>query len=281
MSLSSEALSNKSKGSSGSNGANSSGINVGGLERLACAIAGGALGVFGLRRRSAGGLILTVAGAALLYRGGTGYCNAYQALGITTAKASDHNAGEHDREVARDVHVEKSIIIDKSPEELYTFWRQFENLPRFMDHLESVNSVGLNRWHWVAKGPVGTRPEWDAEIYNEKPNELIAWRSLDGTVTNAGSVHFAPATGERGTQVKVVLNYNAPGGRVSALLAKLFGQEPGQMIEGDLRRLKQILETGEIASVQGQPSGREAVKPSPDVTTADAATKSASVSSSR
>lgn len=263
MSLNSDVLSNNSiEKSSSSDGTNTSSINVGGIERLACAITGGALTAYGLRRRSAGGLILTLAGAALLHRGGTGHCNTYQALGITTANRGDSNASRHDRDVARDVHVEKSIIIDKSPEELYSFWRDFENLPRFMDHLESVNSVGFNRWHWVAKGPVGTRPEWDAEIYNEKPNELIAWRSLDGTVTNAGSVHFEPAAGERGTQVKVVLNYNAPGGKVSALLAKLFGQEPGQMIEGDLRRLKQILETGEIARVAGQPSGREAIKSS-------------------
>jgi len=257
MSLNSEVLSNNQIDRS--NEASASGINVGGIERLACAITGGALTVCGLRRRSAGGLLLTLAGAALLHRGGTGHCNTYQALGITTANRRDANAREHEQAVARDVHVEKSIIIDKSPEELYSFWRDFENLPRFMDHLESVNSVGFNRWHWVAKGPVGTRPEWDAEIYNEKPNELIAWRSLDGTVTNAGSVHFEPASGERGTQVKVVLNYNAPGGKVSALLAKIFGQEPGQMIEGDLRRLKQILETGEIASAEGQPSGREPI----------------------
>lgn len=265
MSLNSEVLSNNTSDKSlSSNRDNSSGVNVGGIERLACAIAGGALAAYGLRRRSASGLILTLAGAALVHRGGTGHCNTYQALGISTNQSSDHKASERGASVARDVHVEKSIVIDKSPEELYSFWRDFENLPRFMDHLESVNNVGLNRWHWVAKGPVGTRPEWDAEIYNEKPNELIAWRSLDGTVTNAGSVHFEPAPGEPGTQVKVVLNYNAPGGKVSALLAKLFGQEPGQMIEGDLRRLKQILEAEEIASVASQTSGRDAVNSSTD-----------------
>jgi len=138
MSLNSEVLAG-----SGDKSSSSSGINVGGAERFACAIAGGALAAYGLRRRSAGGLVLTLAGAALLHRGGTGHCNTYQALGITTAHPSDHNASEDDRGVARDVHVEKSIIIDKSPEELYSFWRDFENLPRFMDHLESVNSVGL------------------------------------------------------------------------------------------------------------------------------------------
>lgn len=247
MSLNSEVISKNNSGTHSRRNGGDSGVNVGGIERLACAIAGGALAAYGFRRRSAGGLILTLAGAALLHRGGTGHCNTYQVLGITTADNS-----ELDNRVARDVHVEKSIIIDKSADELYSFWRDFENLPRFMDHLESVNSVGFNRWHWVAKGPVGTRPEWDAEIYNEKPNELIAWRSLDGNITNAGSVHFEPARDERGTQVRVIMNYNAPGGKVSALVAKVFGHEPGQMIEGDLRRLKELFERGEIARVESR-----------------------------
>jgi uncharacterized membrane protein len=241
-----------------------SGINVARIERLACAVAGGALALYGLRRRSISGLVLSAAGAALLHRGSTGHCNVYEALGINSANGSDKEVP-----VARDVHVEKSITINASPEELYAFWRQFENLPLFMDHLESVTNLGFNRWHWVAKGPLGARVEWDAEIYNEKPNEMIAWRSLEGSdITNAGSVHFEPAPGERGTQVKVVLNYNAPAGKFGALLAKLFGQEPGQIIEEDLRRLKQILETGEIATVEGQPSGRdESARPLSEVKT--------------
>jgi len=227
-------------------------INVGEIERVACAVAGGALALYGLRRRTLGGLVLTLAGTALVHRGATGHCNTYEALGITT-----NSDGNTSAPVAKDIHVEKSITIGKSPEELYSFWRQFDNLPRFMKHLESVTCTGLNQWHWIAKGPVGTDVEWDAEIYNEKPNELIAWRSLPGAdITNAGSVRFEPA-GERGTVVKVNLNYNAPGGKVSAFLAKLFGQEPGQIIEEDLRRLKQILETGEIATTEGQPSGRD------------------------
>jgi uncharacterized membrane protein len=271
MSVNADVISNNtSEESSRSDNPKGSGINVGDIERLASAIAGGALAVYGLRQRSVSGLGITLAGAALLHRGAAGHCNTYQALGISTAKETTHDA-----DVARDVHVEKSIIIDKSPEELYNFWRQFENLPRFMDHLESVNSVGFNRWHWVAKGPAGVTPEWDAEIYNEKANELIAWRSLDGNFTNAGSVRFEPAPGERGTLVKVVMNYNAPGGKVSALLAKLFGQEPGQVIEGDLRRLKQILETGEVATIEGQPSGRHATKISTDSTSADQPAESA------
>src|SRR5688500_6708828 len=134
MSLNSEVLSNVSLEKSSDEQDNISGINVGGIERLACAITGGALTVYGFRKRSAGGLILTLAGAALLHRGGTGHCNTYQALGITTANRGDSNPRENNHDVARDVHVEKSIIIGKSPEELYSFWRDFENLPRFMDH---------------------------------------------------------------------------------------------------------------------------------------------------
>ena len=233
----------------------SSAINVGEIERMASAIAGGALAVYGLRQRSIGGLCLTLAGTALLHRGVTGHCNTYQFLGLTTNSTT---AADGEAPVARDVHVEKAIAIDKTPEELFSFWRQFENLPRFMKHLESVTCTGLNRSHWVAKGPAGKQVEWDAEIYNEKPNEMIAWRSLEGAdVVNAGSVHFRPL-GVRGTEVKVVLNYNLPGGKISALFAKLFGAEPGQMIADDLRRLKQILETGEAATTEGQTSGRAA-----------------------
>ena len=249
MSFNEQILSGDNEGSRVS----TNGINVGEIERGASAIAGGALALYGLRRRTWGGLILTLAGTALVHRGATGHCNTYEVLGITTKRNGDKAAP-----VAKDIHVEKSITIGKSPEELYSFWRQFDNLPRFMKHLESVTCTDLNRSHWIAKGPAGTNVEWDAEIYNEKPNELIAWRSLPGAdITNAGSVRFE-AAGERGTVVKVNLNYNAPGGKVSAFLAKLFGQEPGQIIEEDLRRLKQILETGEIATIEGQPSGRDA-----------------------
>jgi uncharacterized membrane protein len=142
--------------------------------------------------------------------------------------------------------------------DLYRFWRNFENLPRFMENLESVAECDDNISHWVARGPGGAKVEWDAEIYNEKEGELIAWRSLPGAdITNAGSVHFEEAPGGRGTYVKVILNYNPPGGKAAALFAKLFGKEPGQLVEHNLKRLKQFIETGEIPTTAGQPSGRE------------------------
>jgi len=163
----------------------------------------------------------------------------------------------NDGNVARDVHVETSIMIDKSPHELFAFWRDFKNLPLFMKHLESVTTMDDGRTRWVAKGIGGIRAEWDAEIYNEIENELIAWRSVDNAdVVNAGSVRFQAAPSGHGTYVRVTLNYNPPAGSVGATLAQLLGTEPGQLIKEELRRLKQLLETGEISTIDGQSSGR-------------------------
>jgi uncharacterized membrane protein len=226
------------------------GVNVGKYERIASAVGGGALVGYAIKSRSKAGIALGLIGAGLLYRGTTGQCEAYRALGVNTADTGD--------DVARDVHIEKSITIGVSPNELYKFWRNFENLPQFMEDLESVTPLDGNRSHWVAKGPAGKKVEWDAEIYNEKEGELIAWRSLpESDITNAGSVHFEEAPGGRGTYLKVVLNYNPPGGKAAQLFAKLFGKEPGQLVDSNLRRLKQLLEVGEIPTTEGQTSGRE------------------------
>ncbi|TMC89174.1 MAG: SRPBCC family protein, partial [Chloroflexi bacterium] len=139
----------------------------------------------------------------------------------------------------------------------YRFWRNFENLPRFMEHLKSVTVIDNKHSHWVARAPAGTSVEWDAEIINERENELIAWRSVgDATIGNAGSVHFTPAPGGRGTEVKVVLEYDPPAGRAGVIMARLFGEEPDQQVREDLRHFKEIMEAGEIPTTEGQPSGR-------------------------
>ncbi|HUS15005.1 MAG TPA: SRPBCC family protein [Chloroflexia bacterium] len=143
--------------------------------------------------------------------------------------------------------VKKVVTIDRSPAELYSFWHNFEQLPRFMRHLEAVQVTGPGRSHWVAKGPAGKTVEWDAEITDDQPNERIAWRSLEGAdVPNAGSVRFTPATGGRGTWVQVELEYDPPGGKAGALVAKIFGEEPEKQVYDDLRAFKQVMEVGEI-----------------------------------
>jgi uncharacterized membrane protein len=154
-------------------------------------------------------------------------------------------------------HLVKSLTINRTPEELYQFWHDFENLPRFMSHLVSVKVTGDKRSHWAAKAPGGTTVEWDAEIITDTPNEVIAWRSLEGSdVDNAGSVRFERAPGGRGTIVQVKMQYRPPGGVVGSAVATLLGQSPEKEIKIDLLRFKQLIETGEIARTEGQPAGR-------------------------
>ncbi len=149
------------------------------------------------------------------------------------------------------IPVNKSIIVNATAEEVYSYWRDFENLPRFMHYLESVSVTGEGRSHWVAKAPGGS-VEWDAEVTEDRPNELIAWRSLEGSeVETSGSVRFEPAVGGRGTVVHVQLDYSPPGGVVGALVAKLFGEDPGAQMQIDLRRFKQVIELGEVVVSDG------------------------------
>jgi uncharacterized membrane protein len=155
------------------------------------------------------------------------------------------------------IKVEKSVFVNRPAEELYRFWRNFENLPRFMDHLESVTVLDENRSHWVAKAPAGTKVEWDATIHNEIENQLIAWRSLPGAdVNNAGSVHFTPVADGEATEVRVVLSYEPPAGKLGAAVAKLFGEEPSKQVEDDLRRFKQVAEAAETSGNSRHPAPR-------------------------
>ena len=143
--------------------------------------------------------------------------------------------------------VKQAVTVNRPPDEVYRFWHDFQNLPRFMEHLEAVQVSGDGRSHWTAKGPAGTKAEWDARIVEDRPGELIAWRSEDGSaVETSGSVRFAPAPAGRGTEVRVQLRYSPPGGVFGVGVAKLLGKEPGQQVEGDLRRFKQVMELGEI-----------------------------------
>ena len=184
-------------------------------------------------------------GGALAWRGATGHCMVYEALGISTNDDID-NERQVSVPYGRGVRVEKSVTVNASPEVLYRFWRNFENLPRFMSHLESVKVIDDQRSHWVAKGPAGSTVEWDAEIINEIPDELIGWRSVDGSeVRNAGSVHFTRGT--RGTEVKVVLRYDPPAGLIGAAIARLFGKDPAHEVQEDLRQFEQLIATGKIA----------------------------------
>jgi uncharacterized membrane protein len=158
------------------------------------------------------------------------------------------------------VKVAHRVAVSPLPEECYAFWRELENLPRFMEHLQSVERRGNGTSHWVAKAPLGRRVEWDSEITDDRPNELLAWRSLPGSdVESAGVVRFERLPGDRGTLVDVELRYRPPGGAVGEMLAEVTGEAPQQQVEGDLRRFKQMIEAGEIATTRGQSSGRRSL----------------------
>jgi uncharacterized membrane protein len=155
----------------------------------------------------------------------------------------------------RGIHVEEAVTINKPVADVYRFWRNFENLPQFMKHLDSVAVREGGISHWVARGPAGMKVEWDARIINEIDGKVIGWQSLEGsTISTAGSVNFDAAP--QGTRVTVHLQYNPPAGKLGAAVARLFGEEPNLQVREDLHRLKQLFETGEIATTEGQPSGR-------------------------
>jgi uncharacterized membrane protein len=219
--------------------------NLGDFERWASIAAGAGFVAYGLSRLKSTGWLYAGLGALALRRGVTAHCDLYEKLGINTAGTADDTRAA--LRGTRGVNVLESVTINRPIELLYRFWRNLENLPQFMRHLESVERVTDTISHWRAQGPAGTVVEWDAEIFNEIPNKLIAWRSLEGSdVVSAGSVNFDLAP-RGGTRVTVHLQYNPLGGKVGVAIARLFGADAETEIRADLRRFKQLLEAGEAA----------------------------------
>ncbi len=216
-------------------------LNVGPTERLATALAGGLLAAYGLRKER-GGWPMALLGGALVLTGATGRSPIYKALGVSTAGAQT-------------VQIEHAITVNVEPQRLYDFWRNFENLPRVMPHLVEVRTHGESRSHWVARAPGGTRVEWDAELVEDQAPHLIAWRALPGQaqVWSAGTVRFQPAPGDRGTEVRVHMEYAPPAGPIGQAVAKLAGEEPDNQVLDSLRRLKMIFEAGEVATSAMRP----------------------------
>lgn len=159
------------------------------------------------------------------------------------------------QESGQRTHAKAAVTVRRPRDEVYAAWHDFRTLPQFMTHLESVEQRPGGRTHWKATGPAGRTVEWDAEVVEDRPGELIAWRSVGGLAQHAGSVRFLPAPGDRGTEIHLDLEYSPPGGALGTTVARLFGEEPEQQIEDDLRRFKQLLETGVIVRSEGSPEG--------------------------
>lgn len=224
--------------------------NVGGSERWASVVAGSALAAYGLGRRDGGGTLMAIVGAALLYRGATARCPVYSALSVSTAgdaDARDANGAPTSRAAAfrasDAVKIERSIVVNRSPAELYALWKDPLNLPQFMDWLEEVHPIDGRHARWKARGPAGTTIEWVAEVINEVPDSLIAWKSVaNPDIKNAGSVHFRQQPGSDATEVRLVFEWVPPGGRAGMAVARLLGNDPANRIAAGLKKFKRLAE---------------------------------------
>ncbi|MBC7529887.1 MAG: DUF2892 domain-containing protein [Chthonomonadaceae bacterium] len=217
--------------------------NVGEQERKLSLLGGGLMILAGLRHlRSPLGWSALALGAGLVSRGATGKCAYYSGLGVNTHES------EKEGFVARSV-----VTINRPVEDLYSYWRKLENLPKLMSHLESVTEIDAIHSHWVAMAPLGTSVSWDAIITRDVPNEAIHWEAMPGsTIRNAGHVTFVPLSHGRGTEVHAHLRYFPPAGAIGVGIAKLFGEDPQKQFADDLLRFKQFMETGENAVTAGQ-----------------------------
>jgi uncharacterized membrane protein len=222
-------------------------VNVGEGERYGSIVAGAALAAAGLSRRNLPGLFVAAVGGLFILRGLGGHCRLYDSIGVSTS--TRHTSGVPDRTGHK---VEKTILIARPPAELFRFWRNLENLPEFMENIESIRILDDRRSHWVVKGPAGQSVEWDAEIVNEHPGEMISWQTLPGAdVQSAGTVRFTPADGGKSTMLRVVLEFHPPAGALGAGVARFFGKDPSAQLDQDLARLKRVIETTHPANVAG------------------------------
>ncbi|HYJ91080.1 MAG TPA: SRPBCC family protein, partial [Pyrinomonadaceae bacterium] len=189
--------------------------NVGAPERVVSAAAGGALLAYGIKYGGVGGTLMSVLGGAMLYRGATGHCHIYDATGLNTTGVPEGTRKSPYKKgfLSSRVHITKAVTINRPVSEVYQFWKNFENFPQFMKHVESVTRTGDNTWHWKAKAPLGTTVEWDATVTSDIEDQRIGWQSLEGSdIPNSGVVEFKPKI-DRGTEIKVTLTYEAPGGK--------------------------------------------------------------------
>jgi len=245
--------------------------NISERERWASLVGGGSLVAYGLVKRNLSGFALAAIGGGLMLRGASGHCEMYEAIGVSTAgRGRAAGTGRHvSVPYELGIRVDHSILVKKPIQEVYQFWRNLENLPRFMNHLKSVEVQSNKKSRWVARGPVGFDVEWDAEIINEVPEKVIGWRSLEGSdVDNAGSVRFEQVG--NGTKVSVSLQYNPPAGELGAAVAKLFGEDPRKQVKEDMARFRELMETGRMSNKK---KPRESVPGSHKIWDRDAVTQ--------
>ena len=216
--------------------------NVSDQERKASLIAGLGSLIFALRRGGLSGLAMGALGGMLSYRGVTGHCPVYTAMGKSTAKPTDRGLFG-----PVPLHVTTGMTIAREPQELYQFWRDFTRLPTFMKFIAEVRPSGEQRTHWVAESPLGGRLEWESEVVEDVPNERIVWRATeDSQVKHDGEIRFRCAPAGRGTEVELDLRYEVPAGKLGKALGGFLNSMTEQALREDLRRFKRLMESHEI-----------------------------------
>ena len=229
-------------------------VNVGPTERIISSIAGGFLlttGILNIKKRPTAGIASALTGGSLLFRASTGYCPVNDAIGRDTSK-----------HIPSPLTIKETLTVNKDKYDVYDAWRSLENLPLFMQHLQSVKEISSTRSHWVAQVPKGLGTiEWEADIVRDVEGEVLSWKSVPGAmVDNAGEVVFKDAPGNRGTEVHAVISYIPPGGDVSKLAAKLLNNAFERLVREDMRRFKRMIETGELPVIKYDPSARKSTE---------------------
>ena len=228
----------------------SSHINISWGERIGSIAGGLVIGYFGLQKFSLKNIVLSLSGGYLIYRGLSGHCMFNELVGIDTSERE-----------GSPVILKKAITINKPRAEVYARWRELEKLPSILKHLSEIRAVDADkkRYHWKMKLPKGLgHLEWDAEIVDERPNELIAFRTYNGSdVSQSGRVEFIEAPGGRGTEMHATIKYYPPAGYIGSAAAKALNGYIATLVLEDMKRFKKLLETGEITKIDGQPSGRD------------------------
>lgn len=221
----------------GGGGQNRGGMGTGSAYQVAPMVVGGLMAALGLRRGGWLGYGIAIAGLGVLQQAFSGKPAFSEFMGGGGGSQADHES--------RATTVSHTVTINRSAEDLYTFWRDFSNLPQFMNHIERIDVIDDRNSHWIAKAPAGLRVSWDAKVTDDQPNRRIAWRAIeDSDVPNWGHVEFRPAPGGRGTELHAVIRYEPPGGALGRAVAKLLGEEPQQQMIDDLNRFKRMMEAG-------------------------------------
>ncbi|HEX8907519.1 MAG TPA: SRPBCC family protein [Longimicrobiaceae bacterium] len=235
-------------------------VNVGRNERIASVVGGAGLGLLAARQKGIGGALLGLAGAWLIARGASGHCFVYDAMDVDTSDEPSPSRGPITAaENEPGVSVNASITVNRTPDEAYAAWRDFEQAPRYMDRITRVEILDPTRSRWTATGPMGRSWTWESQVVEDVAGELIAWESLPGAeLPNRGWVQFLPAGGDgRQTEVRYFVEFDPPGGIIGDAIASVFHDAPKEMIRGDLRRFRQMVESAETTTATAQSSGEE------------------------